>query len=37
MSFTLKIVPVINNSQLRHVADNTLLESNMAWELLTQE
>lgn len=37
MSVTLKLIPVINDTQFHHIADTTLLESHLAWELLTLE
>ena len=37
MSVTIKIIPVINDDQLRGIPDNTELESALAWELLTTE
>jgi len=37
MSFTIKLIPVINNSQLRHTSDITELESHLSWVLLTKE
>lgn len=37
MSVTIKLIPIINNNQLRRVSDNTELESTLAWELLTSE
>lgn len=37
MSVTIKIIPVINDDQLRGISDNTELESALAWELLTTE
>ena len=37
MSVTIKIMPVINDDQLRGISDNTDLESALAWELLTTE
>ncbi|MFT1616786.1 hypothetical protein AAG991_16940, partial [Enterobacter kobei] len=37
MSVTIKIIPVINDVQLRGISDNTELESALAWELLTTE
>ncbi|HFK5795203.1 TPA: hypothetical protein ACG0DR_003619 [Enterobacter asburiae] len=37
MSVTVKLIPVLNDQQLRSVSDNTVLESTLAWELLTTE
>lgn len=37
MSVTIKIIPVINDDQLRGISDNTELESALARELLTTE
>lgn len=37
MYVTIKIIPLINNNQLRKVSDNTELESTLVWELLTNE
>lgn len=37
MSVTIKITPVLNDTLLRRVSDNTELESILAWELLTAD
>ncbi|MBW4241121.1 hypothetical protein JRY02_21165 [Enterobacter roggenkampii] len=37
MSVTIKLIPIINNNQLRRISDNTDLESTLSWELLTSE
>ncbi|SQB26026.1 Uncharacterised protein [Citrobacter koseri] len=35
LNFTLTLTPVLNEKQFRNVSDNTEMESNLSWELLT--
>ena len=37
MSVTIKLIPVLDNHQLRSISDNTDLESTLSWELLTAD
>ena len=37
MSVSIKLIPILNNNQLRSVSDTTELESTLAWSLLTSE